>query len=222
MATLIYNDVVLDAITSLEHEVQPVMDPTGLDRECLEVTLTAEGVWSDYGIGSGPGPAPGYAKFPFNGQNYGLQGDRLGVSLYNLRESLEAPRRPLFYLIGGVIAGLSQVAIDPGSTVPTIGASGAIAATLGAYFVMFPRARVTSLVFLGFFYQLIDVPAIIVLGFWFVLQLISGIASLGAVQSGGVAVFAHIGGFLIGAVIARVLLVIWPRTRGSAPTSAVG
>ena len=127
-----------------------------------------------------------------------------------------------FYLLGGVIAGLSQVAIDPTSTVPTIGASGAIAATLGAYFVMFPRARVTSLVFLGFFYQLIDVPAIIVLGFWFVLQLISGITSLGAVESGGVAVFAHIGGFLIGAVIARILLAIWPRARGSARTSAVG
>src|SRR6185436_17632389 len=123
-----------------------------------------------------------------------------------------------FYLFGGVIAGLSQVAIDPESTVPTIGASGAIAATLGAYFVMFPRARVTSLVFLGFFYQLIDVPAIVVLGFWFVLQLISGITSLGAVESGGVAVFAHIGGFVIGAVIARVLLTVWPRTRGPART----
>jgi membrane associated rhomboid family serine protease len=127
-----------------------------------------------------------------------------------------------FYLLGGAIAGLSQVLIDPTSTVPTIGASGAIAATLGAYFVMFPRARVTSLVFLGFFYQLIDVPAIIVLGFWFVLQLISGITSLGAVENGGIAVFAHIGGFLIGAVIARILLTIWPRTRGPARASTVG
>ena len=80
-----------------------------------------------------------------------------------------------FYLLGGALAGLTQVAIDPTSTVPTIGASGAIAATLGAYFVLFPRARVTSLVFLGFFYQLIDVPAIIVLGFWFVLQLLDGL-----------------------------------------------
>ena len=88
-----------------------------------------------------------------------------------------------FYLLGGALAGLTQVAIDPTSTVPTIGASGAIAATLGAYFVLFPRARVTSLVFLGFFYQLIDVPAIIVLGFWFVLQLIDGLTSLGAIQS---------------------------------------
>ena len=88
-----------------------------------------------------------------------------------------------FYLVGGASAGLAQVAIDPTSTVPTIGASGAIAATLGAYLVLFPRARVTSLVFLGFFYQLIDVPAIIVLGFWFVLQLIDGLTPLGPIQA---------------------------------------
>ena len=128
----------------------------------------------------------------------------------------------VFYLLGGVLAGLSQVAVDPTSTVPTIGASGAIAATLGAYFVLFPRARVTSLVFLGFFYQLIDVPAIIVLGFWFVLQLISGLASLGATESGGVAVFAHIGGFVVGALVTRLLMVVWPRMRGSARPSTVG
>jgi membrane associated rhomboid family serine protease len=120
-----------------------------------------------------------------------------------------------FYLAGGVLAGLSQVAIDPGSTIPTIGASGAIAAVLGAYFVLFPRARVTSLVFLGFFYQLIDVPAIIVLGFWFVLQVIDGLASVGVTQTGGVAVFAHIGGFVAGALAARVIVTWSARRRGS-------
>jgi membrane associated rhomboid family serine protease len=124
-----------------------------------------------------------------------------------------------FYLLGGALAGLSQVAIDPTSTVPTIGASGAIAATLGAYFVIFPRARVTSLVFLGFFYQLIDVPAIIVLGFWFVLQLIDGLTALGVIQSGGgVAFFAHIGGFVVGAVMARIVLSVSARRhRAAAP-----
>ena len=122
-----------------------------------------------------------------------------------------------FYLLGGALAGLTQVAVDPTSTVPTIGASGAIAATLGAYFVLFPKARVTSLVFLGFFYQLIDVPAVIVLGFWFVLQLIDGLTALGAVQSGGgVAFFAHVGGFVVGAVLARILVI------GVAPDARVG
>jgi membrane associated rhomboid family serine protease len=122
----------------------------------------------------------------------------------------------VFYLAGGVLAGLSQVAIDPASTIPTIGASGAIAAVLGAYFVLFPRARVTSLVFLGFFYQLIDVPAIIVLGFWFVLQVIDGLASVGVTQTGGVAVFAHIGGFVAGALAARIIVTWSTRRRRSA------
>ena len=107
----------------------------------------------------------------------------------------------LFYLVGGVVAGLAQVAVDPTSGSPTIGASGAIAATLGAYIVLFPRARVTSLIFLGFFYQLLNIPAVVVLGFWFVLQLVDGFASLGVAESGGVAFFAHIGGFVLGAMV---------------------
>jgi membrane associated rhomboid family serine protease len=113
----------------------------------------------------------------------------------------------LFYLGGGIVAGLTQVAIDPDSTVPLIGASGAIAATLGAYIVLFPGARITTLVFLGFFYQLIDVPALLVLGFWFVLQLLDGIGSLGMETGAGVAFFAHIGGFVFGAGIAWLLRV---------------
>jgi membrane associated rhomboid family serine protease len=125
-----------------------------------------------------------------------------------------------FYLAGGVAAGLAQVAIDPTSEIPTIGASGAIAATLGAYLVLFPHARVTSLVFLGFFYQLIDVPAVIVLIFWFVLQLIDGIASLGMTEAGGVAFFAHIGGFVAGAVVG--LVVRASGRRGPDHASAVG
>jgi len=112
-----------------------------------------------------------------------------------------------FYLVGGVVAGLTQVAIDPTATAPLIGASGAIAAALGAYLVLFPRARIQSLVFLGFFYQLIAVPAIFVLGFWFALQLIDGVAGLGSSAAGqpGVAFFAHIGGFLFGVLVALAI-----------------
>jgi membrane associated rhomboid family serine protease len=107
-----------------------------------------------------------------------------------------------FYLAGGVAAALSQVAVDPHSTVPLLGASGAIAATLGAYIVLYPAARIEALVFLGFFYQLLRVPAVIVLGFWFLLQLVDGLASLGTTATnGGVAVFAHIGGFVLGLVV---------------------
>ena len=123
----------------------------------------------------------------------------------NVEDRLGRPGFLLFYLVGGVLAALAQVAIDPGSPIPTIGASGAIAAVLGAYLVFFPGARVTSFVFLGFFYQLVRIPAAIVLGLWFVLQLMSGLGSLGIAQQGGVAFFAHIGGFVFGAVVAWLL-----------------
>jgi membrane associated rhomboid family serine protease len=117
-----------------------------------------------------------------------------------------------FYLLGGVAAAAAQVATAPESTVPLIGASGAIAATLGAYAVLYPRARILSLAFLIFFYQLIEVPALLVLGFWFVLQLIDGVTSLGATNvQGGVAFFAHIGGFVTGALIALPLRARGPR-----------
>ncbi len=121
--------------------------------------------------------------------------DRLGPVLFLL-----------FYLAGGVAAVLAQVAIDPQSEIPLVGASGAIAAALGAYIVLFPGARILSLVFLGFFYQLLEVPAIIVLGFWFALQLLSGVASFDAeTAQGGVAFFAHIGGFVFGLAVGVVL-----------------
>jgi rhomboid family protein len=145
----------------------------------------------------------------------------LGNMLYlwifgnNIEDRLGRVAFLCFYLLGGVVAGLTQVAIAPGSGVPLIGASGAIAATLGAYLVLYPRARILSLVFLGFFYQLIEVPAVLVLGFWFVLQLIDGFASLGAANAqGGVAFFAHIGGFAAGALVAAAL-----RGRGPGPLS---
>ena len=110
----------------------------------------------------------------------------------------------LFYLAGGIAAVAVQTAVNPAATDPMIGASGAIAATLGAYLVLFPRARIQSLVFLGFFYQLVAVPAAIVLGFWFLLQIVDGLGSLGAPNTVGsnVAFFAHIGGFVAGALVA--------------------
>jgi membrane associated rhomboid family serine protease len=117
----------------------------------------------------------------------------------NVEDRLGRPAFLAFYLAGGIVAAFTQVAIDPGSDVPLVGASGAIAAVLGAYVVLYPRARVLSIVFLVVFFQLTEVPSIIVLGLWFVLQVIDGIASLGVDDVvGGVAIFAHIGGFSAG------------------------
>jgi membrane associated rhomboid family serine protease len=116
----------------------------------------------------------------------------------------------VFYLIGGVVAALSEVAfqlVSGGSLDgPLVGASGAISAVLGAYLVWFPRARVLSVVYLGLFFQLVRVPAVLVLGLFFVLQLLAGVAALSAPASvGGVAYFAHIGGFVAGALVALAL-----------------
>jgi membrane associated rhomboid family serine protease len=147
----------------------------------------------------------------------------LWIFANNVEDRLGRPGFLLFYLAGGMAAALAQVAVAPSSTIPTLGASGAIAATLGAYLVFFPRARITSLVFLGFFYQLIDVPAVLVLGFWFVLQLIDGLTSLGLVETGGgVAFFAHIGGFVAGALVARLLVSVRGRPGRPPAPAAVG
>jgi membrane associated rhomboid family serine protease len=112
----------------------------------------------------------------------------------------------LFYLLGGVAAAAGQTLSNPASTEPMIGASGAISAVLGAYLVLYPRSRIQSLVFLGFFYQLLAVPAAALLIYRFGLQVIDGIAALGHTDlTGGVAVFAHIAGFVAGAVMALPL-----------------
>lgn len=131
----------------------------------------------------------------------------------NVEDRVGRARFLLVFLAGGVVADAAQVLSNPASEAPMIGASGAIAAVLGVYVVLFPRARIQSLVFLGFFYQLIAVPAVIVLGFWFLLQVADGIGSLGptTVVGGGVAVFAHIGGFAAGALLALPFRLRAPR-----------
>ena len=116
--------------------------------------------------------------------------------------------------MGGIAAAVSHVLVDPHSDIPMVGASGAISAVLGAYLVLFPRARIQSLVFLVFFYELIAVPAVLVLGFWFLLQLIDGLASLGltAEAGAGIAFWAHIGGFVAGMLHGAALAA--PAARG--------
>ena len=111
----------------------------------------------------------------------------------------------LFYLITGLISAFSQTIINPYSTIPMIGASGAIAGVLGAYILYFPRSRVLTLVPIFFFIQIVEIPAVAFLLFWFIIQFFSGVASLAVTQSGGgVAFWAHIGGFIAGLVLARL------------------
>jgi len=126
----------------------------------------------------------------------------------NVEDRMGHLRFLAFYLLGGVAAAGAQIIIAPHSQVPMVGASGAIAAVLGAYIVEYPKARVRSLLLLGYFIRFINVPAILVLGIWFVLQFFNGFLSLSAMNMGGVAYFAHIGGFIAG------LLLIKPFTIG--------
>jgi membrane associated rhomboid family serine protease len=112
-----------------------------------------------------------------------------------------------FYMIGGVIAGIVQVLFNAGSAVPTVGASGAIAAVMGAYLIKFPRARIHTLVFVLFFFTMTDIPAAFILIYWFVIQVFSGYGSLAhtSVMDGGVAFFAHIGGFITGIILVQIM-----------------
>ena len=112
----------------------------------------------------------------------------------------------VFYLVGGVAASAAFIALTPNSTIPSLGASGALAAVRGAYIEMFPRSQVRALVFLGFFATITRVTAFVFLGLWFVLQLFQGIGSLGAEQTaGGIAYWAHIGGFVFGLAVGFIL-----------------
>ncbi len=121
----------------------------------------------------------------------------------NIEDAMGKFKFLFFYLAGGVVAALAQWAVHMNAAVPTLGASGAIAAVLGAYALLYPRARVVTLVFIVFFVTVITLPALLVLGLWFLLQLLD--ASSQPLTGGGVAYFAHIGGFAFGLLVVKLL-----------------
>jgi rhomboid family protein len=126
----------------------------------------------------------------------------------NIEDRLGRVKFVLFYLLAGLIAVYTQALIDPASTAPTIGASGAIAGVLGAYALLFPKARVLTLIFIIFFVTLVEIPALILLAVWFILQFVPALGQV-AVESGGgqgIAYFAHVGGFVFGLAVAAVML----------------
>ena len=123
----------------------------------------------------------------------------------NVEDAMGSGRYLFFYLMGGIIASAAHILTNPGSQIPTVGASGAIAAVLGAYLILYPQSRVQTLIFLGYFIRMAMVPAVVVLGLWFVLQLFQGVLTLGAADVGGVAFWAHIGGFVAGLALAKLL-----------------
>ena len=131
----------------------------------------------------------------------------------NVEDRLGHVRFVLFYVLCGIAATLVFVWTRPDLQVPLVGASGAIAGVLGAYMVSFPRARVATLIFFGFFIRIVHIPALVVLGFWFLLQILSGLPTVGSQeQAGGIAFMAHTGGFVAGMLLIWILTLRRPRT----------
>ena len=171
--------------------------PSGGEIEC----------GSRLGAGEAPTVVTLFTSMFMHGGLLHLAGNMLFLWIFgnNVEDSMGPVRFVLFYLLGGLVSLGAQTIVNPDSTLPTIGASGAVAAVLGGYALLYPRARVITLVFIVFFVTFIELPALLVLGFWFVIQLLSGTADLAqtAADGGGVAYFAHIGGFVFGLLLIK-------------------
>jgi membrane associated rhomboid family serine protease len=143
-----------------------------------------------------------------HGGLFHLAGNMLYLWIFgnNIEDRLGHLRFLVFYLFCGYFAAYAHAITEPNSVIPMIGASGAVSGILGAYLLLYPRAHVYTLIFLGFFVQVVRLPALIVIGFWAIIQLVSGITAKAAVSGGGVAWFAHIGGFVFGLGAIRFLI----------------
>ena len=122
----------------------------------------------------------------------------------NIEDSMGHTRFVVFYLLSGVAAAATQMLVDPGSRIPMVGASGAISGVMGAYILLYPRVRVHTLITLGFFLTTVTLPAYVILGYWFVLQLLFGTVGALSGAQGGVAVWAHVGGFVAGLLLIKL------------------
>jgi len=163
---------------------------------------------TDYPIGHQPPTGLTVLTSMFmHGSLWHLGGNMLFLWIFgnNVEDAMGRLRFICFYLLGGVAAIALQTAVDPNSAVPTIGASGAVAAVLGAYILLYPRARVLTLIFIVFFFTVIELPAILMIGVWFIEQI--AVAAYGVANptggGGGIAYFAHVGGFVFGALAIR-------------------
>ncbi len=162
-------------------------------------------------------PSPAVTIFTsmfLHGGLFHVAGNMLYLWIFgnNVEDTLGHGRFLGFYLLAGVAAALIQTAVGPASKIPMIGASGAVSGVLGAYLILYPHANVLTLVAFGFFIRIIRIPAMIVLGFWIVVQLLNGLVTFGDAARGGVAWFAHVGGFLAGLGLLWILRPRRPRS----------
>jgi len=156
-----------------------------------------------------PGVPVGLTVFTsmlLHGGLFHLGGNMLYLWIFgnNIEDVMGHGRFIVFYLLSGLAAAFAHAVTAPESTVPMVGASGAISGVLGAYLLLFPKARVQVLILMGVFTRIVPVPAVVVLGFWIVVQVLNGVFSLAGPAGGGVAWFAHIGGFVTGLALIKV------------------
>jgi membrane associated rhomboid family serine protease len=149
-----------------------------------------------------------FSSMFMHGGLFHLGGNMLYLWIFgnNIEDRLGHIRFILFYIFCGIVSAYAYAITRPHSLTPMIGASGAVSGILGAYLLLFPRATVYTLVFLGFFITNVKIPALIVIGFWAIIQFVNGLISTGINERGGVAWFAHIGGFLIGLLTIKLWL----------------
>jgi membrane associated rhomboid family serine protease len=165
---------------------------------------------TEVGDARAPEQAPWYVtvftSMFMHGSLLHLAGNMLFLWIFgnNIEDSMGRGRFLFFYLLGGVAALALQIVTDTSSTIPTVGASGAIAAVLGAYAVLYPRARVVTLIFIVIIFTVIQLPALLVLALWFLLQLLPAFSEPIGDGGGGVAYFAHIGGFVFGMLLIKL------------------
>ena len=163
---------------------------------------------SQCGVDDAPTFATVFTAMFMHGGLLHLGGNMLFLWIFgnNVEDAMGPVKFIVFYLLGGVAAFALQFAIDPSSQIPTLGASGAIAAVLGGYILLFPRAKVVTVIFIVFFFTILELPALLVLGIWFLEQALMGYFDLAqpAGGGGGVAYFAHVGGFVFGLLAVRL------------------
>jgi membrane associated rhomboid family serine protease len=187
------------------HQIARAPGPV-CEGQVVHTSLGAETV--KHVVGSQPPTiATAFSAMFMHGSIVHLGGNMLFLWIFgnNVEDSMGRVRFIVFYLLGGLAALAGQILVGPNAAVPTLGASGAIAAVLGGYLLLFPRARVITVIFIIFFFTIVELPAILILGFWFLQQILFGATDLTNPTGGGggVAYFAHIGGFVFGLLLIR-------------------
>jgi membrane associated rhomboid family serine protease len=194
-----------------------------LTRTLPQGTASTVACQGQQGVSGTPAPQPAtwitvFSSMFLHGGFLHIFGNMVFLAVFgpNVEDAMTRPRYLVFYLFGGVLALAAQVAVSPSSTGPTLGASGAIAAVLGGYILLYPRARVITVIFIIFFFTIVELPAMVLLGLWFLEQLVFGIAGAANPLGGeGVAYFAHIGGFVFGLATVRLLVKRRPPAGGA-------